>query len=159
MTLLRDNTGFTFQFFRSTLKRNRCPVITTVPSDSNPSLGPGGSLDSRTVPRNMGDVKDNLKPELVRRRIEKDLYGNSLTATGVLGVRYYWGSVRDGIILYGHCLRAIRTFKDSLLSSSTFIRGHVDAIMSPNASIPSYGFACCYLKIFSAKLGRWQHRM
>ncbi|QDT30012.1 hypothetical protein Enr10x_53710 [Gimesia panareensis] len=136
MILRRVNSCFTLTFFSSTLKSNRCPVKTTVSSDSNPSLELGGSLDSRTVPRNWGDVKDNLKPELVWRLVEKDLYEISMTTTGVLGVRYYWGSQRDAIILYGHYPRVIRTFKDSLMSLCVFLKVQTEATTSPGASTP-----------------------
>lgn len=144
MILRRANSCFTLTLFSSTLKSNRCPVKTTVSSDSNPSLELGGSLDSRTVPRNWGDVKDNLKPELVWRLVEKDLYETSMTTTGVLGVRYYWGSQRDAIILYGHYLKATRTFKVSLLSLCVLRKVHTKATMNPNDFTPICGFACSY---------------
>lgn len=144
MTPPRDNSGFTFPLFSSTLKKNRCPVKTSVSSDCTTFLGTGGPGVPRTVPRNWGDVKDNPKPKLVWRLVEKDLHESSMTATGVLGIRFYWGSQRAAIILYGHYLKATRTFKDSLLSLCVLRKVHTKATMNPNAFTPICGFACSY---------------
>ena len=136
MSLLRVRTGFTYPLFSTTLRSNRCPVNISDSSDSNMNLGLGGSMSPSSVPGNLGDVKDNRNPELVRRLVEKDLYESSLSATGVLGVRFYWGNLGDAIILNDHALRLHRMYKDSLLSVSMFLRIHTDAMTTPNASTP-----------------------
>ena len=144
MNLLRDRTGFTHTLFRTILKSNLCPVNIIDSSDSTTYLGLDGSMSPSSVPGNLGDVKDNLKPELVRRLVEKELYESSLTATGVLGVRFYWGNLGDTIILNDRAFRILRMHEDYLLCESMFLRVHTDAMMTPDATISSYRFARSY---------------